>query len=105
MSARAPLPQPRRRGRPPCCSRELALRIIGLERRGLAYGQIAAVLNADGVPTPMGRALWRKSYVDRVLHTRYVRELKEELAAVAILRLRRTTPIQLAIKQGATAYP
>lgn len=74
MSAR----KPRRRGRPPCCTRELAVRIIGLRRQGLTYTQISAVLNAEGVPTPMGRPRWLKSSVDRLLHTQYVTEITEE---------------------------
>jgi hypothetical protein len=79
MSAVLPAPTPRRRGRPPCCPRELAIRIIRLRRQGLSYGAISAVLNAEGVPTPTGRPRWHKAYVDRLLHTRYVKELIEEI--------------------------
>jgi hypothetical protein len=70
---------PRRRGRPPCCSPELAIRIVGLRRQGLTYAQISAVLNTEGVPTPLGRARWLRSSVDRVLHTQYVRDILEEV--------------------------
>jgi len=72
--------KPGRRGRPPRCPRELAVRIIGLHRQGLTYAQISAVLNAEAIPTPLGRPLWGKSYVDRVLHTQYAREIREEAA-------------------------
>jgi hypothetical protein len=70
MSAPAALPSRRGRGRPPVCSRELAVRIIAMRRQGLTYGQICIVLNAHGIPTPTGRPLWQKSYIDRLLHTR-----------------------------------
>lgn len=69
----------RGRGRPPCCSRDLALRIIRLRARGLSYAKICDVLNADQVQTPMGGSHWLKSHVDRLLHTKYVQELGEEL--------------------------
>lgn len=68
-------PKVYRRGRPPCCPRELAIRILSLRRQGLSYMQICEVLNAEGVPTPMGRSRWSKSTIDRVLHTQYVRDL------------------------------
>jgi len=42
----------RGRGRPPCCPPELAVRVIHLQAEGLSYGRIAALLNAEGVPTP-----------------------------------------------------
>jgi len=71
-------PKIRRPGRPPCCPRELAIRIVCLRRQGLSYTQICEVLNAEGVPTPMGRPRWSKSSIDRVLHTQYVRELIED---------------------------
>jgi hypothetical protein len=70
----------RGRGRPPCCSAELALHIIELRRRGLSYRQIASVLNAEQIPTPMGNSSWLKSHVDRLLHTRWVQELARELS-------------------------
>jgi hypothetical protein len=69
----------RGRGRPPCCPRDLAVRIILMRERGLSYTQICDVLNAEKVPTPMGGKRWLKSHVDRLLHTRYVRELYAEL--------------------------
>jgi hypothetical protein len=69
----------RGRGRPPRCSRELAIRIIELRRRGLSYAQICSLLNAEQIPTPMGGSRWLKSHVDRLLHTRWVREIDDEL--------------------------
>jgi recombinase len=69
----------RRRGRPPCCPRELAIRVIHLRHQGLSYAQISAVLNAEGIPTPAGRARWHKTHVDRLLHTQYARDVMAEL--------------------------
>lgn len=60
---------PRRRGRPPCCPPAVAIRIVLLHLQGLSYQEICDVLNAEGVPTPLGRSTWQRSYVDRVLHT------------------------------------
>ena len=79
MSAVLSAPTPRRRGRPPCCPRELAIRVIQLRRQGLSLGAISDLLNAERVPTPTGRPRWHKAYVDRLLHTRYVQELIEEM--------------------------
>ena len=69
----------RRRGRPPVCTRELALRVVRLQRQGLSYREIAVALNAEGIRTPFGLP-WRKAHVDRLLHTRYAREIIEEQA-------------------------
>ena len=80
MTAVLPAPVPGRRGRPPCCSPELAIRVVQLRRQGLSYGAISALLNAEGVPTPTGRTLWYKAYVDRLLHTQYVRDIMESEA-------------------------
>ena len=77
MSPATPSPTPGRRGRPPCCSRELAIRVIQLRRQRLSYAQISDVLNAEGIPTPTGRSPWRKAYVDRLLHTKYARAIIE----------------------------
>jgi hypothetical protein len=52
-----------------------------MRRQGLSLMQICIVLNAHGIPTPAGHALWRKSYIDRLLHTRYVQDLIQEGAA------------------------
>lgn len=58
------------------CTRELALQVVRLRRQGLSYREIAVVLNAEGIPTPLGLP-WRKSYVDRLLHTQYARDIME----------------------------
>jgi hypothetical protein len=71
----------RRRGRPPCCPRELVIRVIHLHAEGLSYERIATLLTAEGVPMPGGGTRWMKSSVDRLLHTLYARELLEKLAA------------------------
>jgi hypothetical protein len=82
VNAVIPAPASRRRGRPPCCPPELAIRIIRLRRQGLSYAAISATLNAAGIPTPTGRPLWRKAYVDRLLHTRYVEDLVREAGVI-----------------------
>lgn len=46
----------------------------------LSLRQISQMLNDEGIPTPMGQSLWRKSHVDRVLHTQYVRDIIETKA-------------------------
>lgn len=61
-------------GRPPACPPELLAYVVELRRRGLSYGKISEVLNAEGVPTPDGRPVWQRSYVDRLLHTRHARD-------------------------------
>lgn len=55
-----------------------------MRSQGLTYMQICLVLNAHGVPTPMGRPLWQKSYIVRLLHTRYVQDLIEGVASLRI---------------------
>lgn len=63
------------RGRPPSCPRAVLRRVIVLrEHKKLSLSAISAVLNAEGVPTPAGRARWTKSHVDRLLHTQYARK-------------------------------
>ena len=95
MSAASALPGPRKRGRPPACSRELAVRVIALRRQGLTYGQICIALNARSIPTPTGRPMWSKSYVVRLLRTRHVRDLTEELAPIDAHRAGGETPTLL----------
>jgi hypothetical protein len=34
------------------------------------------MLNAEQVPTPAGGSRWLKSHVDRLLHTKYTREIR-----------------------------
>lgn len=71
-------PASRGRGRPPRCPPELAIRVIQLRRRGMSYAGISAVLNEEGIPTPAGGSRWLKSHVDRLLHTRHVKEILED---------------------------
>ena len=86
----AATPTQRRRGRPPCCPRELAVRVIELHRQGLSYAKISATLNAHGIPTPLGQASWSKGHVDRLLHTQYVRDIITELGLVSLGRTDRS---------------
>lgn len=79
MSALYPVPQPRRPGRPPACPMAIVAHVIELRLQGLSYAEISAELNHEGVPTPTGRLVWQKSYVDRLLHTQYAREMCEKL--------------------------
>jgi Recombinase len=74
----APINGNRGRGRPPCCPRELAERIVRMRLQGLTYGQTRVALNAKEIPKPMGGTRWRKSDVVRLLHTRYAKEILEE---------------------------
>lgn len=76
MSAAPSLPQPRRPGRPPVCTYQVVIRVVELRRQGLSYDAISEVLNGEGVPTPAGRPVWGKSYVDRLLHTRHAMEIQ-----------------------------
>lgn len=78
MSAPYAVPRSGRRGRPPACPLGIVMLAVELRRQGLSYAGISAVLNREGIPTPAGRPTWRKSSVDRLLHTRYARELREQ---------------------------
>jgi Recombinase/Helix-turn-helix domain of resolvase len=66
---------PRRPGRPPSCRRELAARILTLHDQGYSRRAIADVLNTDGLRAPMGQP-WTYQAVDRVLHSKYIRDLE-----------------------------
>jgi hypothetical protein len=57
----------------------LAIHVIELRARELSYARICDVLNEEGVSTPMGSSCWQKSHVDRLLHTKYVRDILQEL--------------------------
>lgn len=88
MSVETPAHAPRRPGRPPVCPPEVVVQVLQLRCQGLSYGAISAVLNDEGVPTPMGGSRWLKSHVDRLLHTRYAREIaKEHDPALEAVRL------------------
>lgn len=75
MSAPSPV---RRAGRPPACPLAVVIRVVELRRQGLSYAEISVVMNREGIPTPAGRPVWQKSYVDRLLHTRYAREIWDQ---------------------------
>lgn len=79
MNALYSLSQPRRAGRPPACPMAIVAHVIELRLQGLSYAEISAELNHEGIPTPAGRLLWQKSYVDRLLHTQYAREMWGQL--------------------------
>lgn len=53
--------------------------VVQLRRAGLSYTRICTVLNAAQIPTPLGGKRWQKSHVDRLLHTRWVQEIIEEI--------------------------
>ena len=80
MSAPYPVSQVRRTGRRPVCRLEVVFHVIELRRQGLSYDAISVQLNREGVPTPAGRPTWQKSYVDRLLHTRYAQEIWDQFA-------------------------
>jgi transcriptional regulator with XRE-family HTH domain len=67
------------RGRPPQVDPDVVARIWRLRyESGLSYGQIANLLNADGIRLP-GGSRWLRSSVDRVLHTLYSRQVAAKL--------------------------
>jgi hypothetical protein len=84
VSALHSVPQSRRPGRPPACRLEIVIYVIELRRRGLSYAEISVQLNCEGVPTPAGRSTWQKSYVDRLLHTQYAREILDQRTNVTL---------------------
>lgn len=85
MSAPYPVLQARRPGRPPACPLEVVVRVVELRLQGLSYTEISVQLNRERIPTPAGRPVWQKSYVDRLLHTRYAMEIWEQRATVPIV--------------------
>ena len=56
-----------RLGRPAAPVAQSARRAAELRAAGNSLAQIAATLDAEGVPTPSGRGQWRKSSVQHVL--------------------------------------
>ena len=75
MSTSYPVLRPRRPGRPPACPVEVVIYVVELRNQGLSYAEISMALNSEGIPTPTGRPVWQKSYVDRLLHTQYAQEI------------------------------
>ena len=82
MSSPAVQRAARRPGRRPACPEDIVIRVVDMRRQGLSYAQIRDVLNAEGIPTPLSRARWLKSSVDRLLHTRHAMELQEQRMSV-----------------------
>lgn len=68
-------PVRRGRGRPPVCTPELAIRVIGMRRQGMTYAQIANSLNALHVLKPSGQPGWTRPGVVSFLRRRYVKEI------------------------------
>ncbi|WP_158220322.1 recombinase family protein [Kineosporia sp. A_224] len=58
-----------RLGRPRRCPDDVLARVLQLRAGGARLVDIAAALNADGVPTPGGGARWWPSHVSRLLAT------------------------------------
>jgi Recombinase len=56
------------------------MHVIELRQQGLSLAAISVELNRERIPTPTGRPTWRKSSVDRLLNTLYVREILDQLA-------------------------
>lgn len=67
--------EPRRAGRPRQCPDSVRNIVIRLRGEGLSLRQIASRMNADGHPTPSGKASWNHKTVDGLLATRHVAEL------------------------------
>jgi DNA invertase Pin-like site-specific DNA recombinase len=53
-------------GRPPSMSPEVHARAAAMLRDGKTRREVAAQLNAEGVPTPLGGRLWRASSLEAV---------------------------------------
>jgi hypothetical protein len=59
-------------GRRPACPHETIGRMYELHYvQHVSYQRIALVLNAEGVPLPMGGSRWCKSSVVRVMYSNY----------------------------------
>jgi DNA invertase Pin-like site-specific DNA recombinase len=67
---------------------ELAARIIGMQAAGLSLQAIADQLNAEGVPTARGGAVWRKSSLQTITGGRR-RAPRRRVAELPELRARR----------------
>jgi DNA invertase Pin-like site-specific DNA recombinase len=59
----------RRAGRPSSTPEDVAERIREMRGRGLTLQAICDTLNAEGVPTPRGGALWRPTSLRAILRT------------------------------------
>jgi hypothetical protein len=80
-------------GRPPGVPRELVERMYRLHYAlDVSYGQISALLNAEGVPLPGGGERWCRSSIERVMHTNYGKAIGQELGFVNELTAHLTAP-------------
>jgi hypothetical protein len=61
-------PHPRRGG--PQVPKQVRTRMLRLRKRGYSYGQIAAKLNKDGIPTARNGAKWYRATVRSALGER-----------------------------------
>ncbi len=67
-------------GRRPACPHETIRRMYELHYlQQVSYQRIAVVLNAEGVPLPMGGSGWRKSSVVRVMYSNYGKAIGRDL--------------------------
>ena len=67
-------------GRRPACPRETIRRMYELHYDcHVSYQRIALVLNAEGVPLPMGGSHWCKSAVVRVMYSNYGKAIGRDL--------------------------
>jgi DNA invertase Pin-like site-specific DNA recombinase len=64
---RGPKPGKKSIGRPRLIQKRLERRIRALRHQGLSYHAVAAELNANAVPTPLGRGAWCWQTVARVV--------------------------------------
>jgi len=67
-----------RLGRPPSCPEDVLDRVLHLREAGAVLADIAAAMNAAGVPTPGGRPSWGPSHVHRLLQTRHAHRRRTE---------------------------
>ncbi|HUN38607.1 MAG TPA: hypothetical protein VMU95_41990 [Trebonia sp.] len=67
-------------GRRPACPHETIRRMYELHyAQHVSYQRIALVLNAEGVPLPLGGARWCKSSVVRVMYSNYGKAIGRDL--------------------------
>ncbi|PCK24384.1 recombinase family protein [Rhodococcus qingshengii] len=66
-------------GRPMLCPRPVLRRILALRNAGKTMQYICDELNDEGIRTPAGKAVWRRSNISRLLKTAGAQEVREEL--------------------------
>ncbi|MEU6407813.1 recombinase family protein [Microbispora sp. NPDC046933] len=70
------------RGRPPRCPGDVLELIVRLRRDHMTFRDIAHVLNARGIPTPLARSPWTPAHVYNQITSRRGAELLDRLSAV-----------------------